>query len=60
MGERKKYYNNLDILKVVDNTRFWETMKPLFNEKSASHQIKYLITNGRNVSEDEGDSSERK
>ena len=42
LRERKKYYNNLYIRKVVNNKRFWETMKPLFSEKSALHQINNL------------------
>ena len=50
--ERKKYYNNLDIRKVTENRRFWETMKPLFSEKTDSREINNLLIDGKIVSED--------
>ena len=27
--ERKKYFNNLDLNKIIDNRLFWKTVKPL-------------------------------
>ena len=27
--ERKKYYENLDLRKITDNNKFWNTVKPL-------------------------------
>ena len=31
--EKKKYYNNLDMKLILDNKKFWKTMKPFFSEK---------------------------
>ena len=31
---RKDYYNNLDLKKITDNTKFWDIMCPLFSDKS--------------------------
>ena len=36
--ERKKFYANIDIRNVTDNKKFWQTVKPLFSEKSQNVQ----------------------
>ena len=37
--ERKKYYNNLDIRRMTDSKRFWQTMKPFLSDKTSSDQV---------------------
>ena len=32
--EKKKYYNNLNMNIFEDNQNFWQTIKPLFSDKS--------------------------
>ena len=39
--ERKSFFNNLDIKKIVDNKRFCRTVKPFFSDKS---RVKNKIT----------------
>ena len=34
---KKDYYNNLDHENVTDNKTFWKSIKPLFSEKSSTH-----------------------
>ena len=34
--KRKKFYDNIDISLVTDNSKFWKTIKPLFFEKHFS------------------------
>ena len=37
--EKKKFYRNLDLKKVLDNKTFWKYMKPIFTEKqNVSHK----------------------
>ena len=39
--EKKSFFNNLDIKKIVDNKRFWRTVKPFFSDKN---RVKNKIT----------------
>ena len=32
--EKKSFFNNLDTKKIVDNKRFWQTVKPFFSDKN--------------------------
>ena len=32
--EKKSFFNNLDTKKIVDNKRFWQTVKPLFSDEN--------------------------
>ena len=32
--EKKSFFSNLDTKKVVDNKRFWQTVKPFFSDKN--------------------------
>ena len=50
--EKKQYYNNLDINKVIDNKQFWKTIKPAFSEKSTKSDKITLIENAEILSED--------
>ena len=34
--EKRKYYNDLDPLIIVDNIKFWQRIKPLFSDKQKS------------------------
>ena len=39
--EKKSFFNNLDTKKIVDNKRFWQTVKPFFSDKN---RVKNKIT----------------
>ena len=39
--EKRNYFNNLDTKLIIDNKKFWNTIKPLFSDK---HSIKKKIT----------------
>ena len=44
--EKRKFYNNLNIELVIDNKKFWKTVRPLFSEKHfGSKQITLLVDN---------------
>ena len=42
---KKVYYQNLDEKNVIDNKKFWKTVKPLLSEKSVSREKINLIEN---------------
>ena len=41
----KKYYQNLDEKNVIDNKKFWKTVKPLLSDKSVSREKINLTEN---------------
>ena len=38
LGTKKNYFANINIKSVIDNKKFWKTVKPLFSDK-ISHKI---------------------
>ena len=46
--EKRKFYKSLDIKDILDNTKFWKCMKPLFSDKSECKQ-KITLVEGREV-----------
>ena len=48
---RKNYYNNLDLKKITDNTKFWEIMCPLFSDKGGIRDRIVLVENDEIISE---------
>ena len=50
--EKKKYYANLDLNKITDNSMFWKHMKPLFSEKYNSTNHITLIEGEETISDD--------
>ena len=50
--ERKKFYIKLDIRKLTDNKTFWNTVNPLFSDKSSSNQITNIVVNDKIITED--------
>ena len=49
---KRTYYNNLDSKNILDNKKFWNTVKPLFSEKNhMCHKIT-LIDDNNVVSDD--------
>ena len=50
--ERKKYYANLDVRKITDNKRFWQTMKPLFSDKNLGTNSITLVEDKDIIAED--------
>ena len=42
---KKEYYQNLDEKNVIDNKKFWKTVKPLFSDKSVSREKINLTEN---------------
>ena len=50
--EKRNYYNNLDISLVIDNKKFWKTVKPFFSDKSQSKNKIVLIEDETIISND--------
>ena len=46
--EKRNYYFNLNISLATDNKKFWETVKPIFSDKSQS-QDKIILTEGKRI-----------
>ena len=49
---KKNYFSNLDINKVIDNKKFWDTIKPCFSEKNTSTKRITLIENDNIITEE--------
>ena len=47
---RKDYYNNLDLKKISDNTKFWDTVCPLFSDKGGIRDRIVLVENDEIIS----------
>ena len=47
---RKDYYNNLDLKKITDNTKFWDIMCPLFSDKGGVRDRIVLVENNEIIS----------
>ena len=45
---KKEYYQNLDEKNVIDNKKFWKTVKPLLSDKSVSRE-KINLTDNENM-----------
>ena len=50
--ERKKYYENLDLRKITDNKKFWNTVKPLLSNKGTTSQKISLKEGDKLVTDD--------
>ena len=50
--ERKKFYKNLDLNNVIDNKKFWQTIKPLFSDKGVKNQNITIVKDDIIISED--------
>ena len=51
--ERKNWYKNLDPKNIVDERKFWLTMKPLYNDKNCGIREKImLVENGEVIDDD--------
>ena len=48
---KHEYYNNLNTKDIIDNKKFWTTVKPLFSDKISSNNKIILIENGNILSE---------
>ena len=46
---KKSFYNNLDTKNIVDNKRFWQTVKPLFSDKNKVKSKITLIENETDI-----------
>ena len=49
---KRDYYNNLDVKLVIDNKKFWKTVKPLFSEKHSICRNTTLIEGDNIISND--------
>ena len=49
---KKAYYSNLNVKNVVDNKKFWKTIKSFFSDKSNSFKNLSLIQNGNLLTDD--------
>ena len=51
--ERKNYYKNLDPKNIIDERKFWLTVKPLYNDKNSGIREKILLVeNGELIDDD--------
>ena len=50
---KKIYYNNLDLNKITDNRKFWQTIKPFFSDKGTFRKTISLIENDNIITVDE-------
>ena len=50
--ERISYYSNLDMKKVTDNKKIWNTVKPLFTNKGGTKENITLVNEGKIITED--------
>ena len=50
--EKRKYYENLDMKNVTDNTKFWKTVVSFYSDKTNSPTKVYLKKYGKIFSED--------
>ena len=48
---RKNHYNQLNIKDITDNTKFWDTVKPFFSDKSAIREKIMLRENDEIISD---------
>ena len=49
---KRNYYSNLDVNKVNDNKKFWETIKPCFSDKNTLRKRITLIEKDNIITED--------
>ena len=49
---KKAYYPNLNVKNIVDNKKFWKTVKSFFSNKSNSFENMSLIENGNLLTND--------
>ena len=49
---KRNFYNNLDTKQILDNKRFWKTVKPLFSEKHINGKKITLLEGDKIISED--------
>ena len=50
--KKKKYFNNLDLNKIIDNKVFWKTLKPLLSDKGINTTRIYLINDNKMINKD--------
>ena len=50
--EKRNYYNNLDMTKIIDNKKFWKNIKPLFSEKNINGKKITLLEGEEIISND--------
>ena len=49
---KKAYYSNIDVRKVNDNKKFWDTIKPFFSDKNISKKYISLIEKDTIITDD--------
>ena len=49
---KKAYYLNFKIKDIVDNKKFWKTVKSFFSDKSNNFENKFLIESGNLLTDD--------
>ena len=50
--EKKNYFGNLDLNKITDNKKFWNTIKPLFSDSSGKSSKITLVEGEEIITED--------
>ena len=57
--EKKKYYNNLNMNIFEHNQKFWQTVKPLFSDKSNGPRKNIIILENGVVISDKKEAAEK-
>ena len=50
--EKKKYYGNLSLDNIINNKKFWKTMKPFFSDKNSKNEKIILVEKEQIISDD--------
>ena len=48
---KKDFYNNLNVKRITDNRKFWQTIKPNFTDKTLRDERITLVEGGKVITE---------
>ena len=49
---KKNFYNNLNVKRITDNRKFWQTIKPNFTDKTLKYERITLVEGGKVITEE--------
>ena len=49
---KKDFYNNLNVRRITDNTKFWQTVKPSFTDKTLDDEWITLVHRDKVIKEE--------
>ena len=48
---KKDFYNNLNVKRITDNRKFWQTIKQNFTNKTLKDEKTILVEGGKDITE---------